>query len=66
MKQPTPKIEPFLYIETLGNPLTTPSVLVNRGPQVDSDATDHDAKRHKDFMQRMLMGSSDLKYEMRV
>ena len=33
-------IEPFLYTETPGNPLITPAVLQNRGPQVDSNASD--------------------------
>ena len=40
-------IEPFLHTETSGNPLTTPAVLQSRGPQVDSDASDQNAKRHK-------------------
>ena len=40
-------IEPFLQTETPGNPLTTPAVLQNRGPQVDSDASDRNAKCHK-------------------
>ena len=30
LKQPMPEIEPILHIEMLGNPLTTPVVLVNR------------------------------------
>ena len=42
-----PEIEPFLHTETLGNPLTIPVVLVNCGPQVDSDASDCNAKCHK-------------------
>ena len=47
MKRPRMGIEPFLHTETLGNPLTTPAVLKNCGPQVDSDASDRNAKRHK-------------------
>ena len=47
LKQPMPEIEPFLHTQTLGNPLTTPAVLVNHGPQVDSDASDRNAKHHK-------------------
>ena len=42
-----PEIEPFLHIETPGNPLRIPIVLVNQGPQVDLDASDRNAKRHK-------------------
>ena len=40
-------IEPFLHTETPGNSLTTPVVLHNHGSQVDSDASDRNAKRHK-------------------
>ena len=47
LKRPMVEIEPFLHIETLGNPLTTPAMLHNRGPQVDSDANDRNTKRHK-------------------
>ena len=47
LKRPRMGIEPFLHTETPGNPLTTPIVLQNRGPQVDSDASDQNAKRHK-------------------
>ena len=47
LKRPRMGIEPFLHTETPGNPLTTPAVLQNRGPQVDSDASDRNAKRHK-------------------
>ena len=47
LKQAMPKIEPFLYTEMPGNPLTTPAVLVNCGPQVDSDASDCNVKHHK-------------------
>ena len=32
LKRPRMGIEPFLHTETLGNPLTTPAVLQNRGP----------------------------------
>ena len=47
LKRPRMGIEPFLHTETPGNPLTTPVVLQNHGPQVDSDASDRNAKRHK-------------------
>ena len=47
MKRSRMGIEPFLHTETPGNPLTTPTVLRNRGPQVDSDASDRNAKCHK-------------------
>ena len=47
LKRPRMGIEPFLHTETPGNPLTTLAVLHNRGPQVDSDASDQNAKRHK-------------------
>ena len=46
LKRPRMGIEPFLHTETLGNPLT-PTVLQNREPQVDFDASDRNAKRHK-------------------
>ena len=46
LKRPRMGIEPFLHTETPRNPLT-PAVLQNRGPQVDSDASDRNAKRHK-------------------
>ena len=49
-------IEPFLHTETPGNPLTTPAVLHNRGPQVDSDASDQNAKRHKRLHARNVDG----------
>ena len=42
LKQPRMGIEAFLHIETPGNP---PAVLQNRGPQVDSDASDQNAKQ---------------------
>ena len=47
LKRPRMGIESFLHTETLGNPLTTPAVLQNRRPQVDSDASDRNAKCHK-------------------
>ena len=56
MKRPRMGIEPFLHTETSGNPLTTPAVLQNRGPQVDSDATDRNAKRHKRLYARNVDG----------
>ena len=49
-------IEPFLHTETPGNLLTTPAVLQNRGPQVDSDASDRNAKRHKRLHARNVAG----------
>ena len=49
-------IEPFLHTETPGNLLTTPVVLQNRGPQVDSDASDRNAKRHKRLHSRNVDG----------
>ena len=61
LKQPMVEIEPFLHTETLGNPLTTLAVLHNYGPQVDFDASDRNAKRHKRLHSRMLMGNSNLK-----
>ena len=56
MKRYRMGIEPFLHTETLGNPLTTPVVLQNRGPQVDSDASDRNAKRHKRLHSRNVDG----------
>ena len=56
LKRPRMGIEPFLYTETPGNPLTTPAVLRNRGPQVDSDASDQNAKRHKRLHSRNVDG----------
>ena len=47
LKQTRMGIEPFLHTETPGNPLTTPAMLQRRGPQVDSDASDRNAKCHK-------------------
>ena len=49
-------IEPFLHTETPGNPLTTPAVLQKRGPQVDSDAIDRNAKRLKQLHARNVDG----------
>ena len=56
MKRPIVEFEPFLHTETLGNPLTTPAVLHNRGLQVDSDASDRNAKRHKRLHSRNIDG----------
>ena len=56
LKRPRMGIEPFLHTETPGNPLTTPAVLHNRGPQVDSDASDQNAKRHKRLHARNVDG----------
>ena len=56
IKRPMVEIEPFLYIETLENLLITPAMLYNRGPQVDSDASDQNAKRHKQFHSRNVDG----------
>ena len=56
LKQPRMGIEPFLHTETPGNPLTTPAVLQNRGPQVDSNASDQNAKRHKRLHSRNVDG----------
>ena len=47
LKRPWMGIEPFLHTETPGNPLTTLAVLQNCGPQVDSNASDQNAKCHK-------------------
>ena len=56
LKRPRMGIEPFLHTETPGNPLTTPAVLQNRGPQVDSDASDQNAKCHKRLHSRNVDG----------
>ena len=56
LKRPRMGIEPFLHTETPGNPLTIPVVLQNRGPQVDSDASDRNAKRHKRLHSRNVDG----------
>ena len=56
LKRPRMGIESFLYTETLGNLLTTPAVLQNRGPQVDSDASDRNAKCHKRLHARNVDG----------
>ena len=56
LKRPRMGIEPFLHTETPGNPLTTPAVLQNRGPQVDSDASDRNAKHHKRLHARNVDG----------
>ena len=55
LKQLMVEIEPFLYIETPGNPLI-PAVLHNCGPQVDSNASDQNAKRHKQLHSRNVDG----------
>ena len=49
-------IEPFLHTETPGNPLTTPAMLQNRGPQVDFDTSDRNAKCHKRLHSRNVDG----------
>ena len=56
LKQPMVEIEPFLHTKTLKNPLTSPVVLHNRGPQVDSNASDRNAKRHKQLHSRNVDG----------
>ena len=56
LKRPRMEIESFLHTETPGNPLTTPTVLQNRGPQVDSDASDRNAKCHKRLHSRNVDG----------
>ena len=57
------EIEPFLHVETPGNPLTIPAVLHNCGPQVDSDASERNAKRHKRLHSRNVDGQ--FKFEIR-
>ena len=47
LKRPMVEIEPFLHTEIPENSLTTPAVLYNRGPQVGSDASNRNPKRHK-------------------
>ena len=47
LKRPMLGIEPLLHTETPRNPLTTLVVLVNRALQMDSDASDQNAKHHK-------------------
>ena len=49
-------IEPILHTEIPGNPLTTPAVLQNYGPQVDSNASDRNAKRYKRLHSRNVDG----------
>ena len=56
LKRPTPEIEPFHHTEMSGNPLTIPTMLVNRGPQVDFNASDRNAKRHKRLHARNVDG----------
>ena len=55
LKQPRMGIKPLLHTETPRNPLT-PAVLQNRGPQVDSDASDRNAKHHKQLHSRNVDG----------
>ena len=50
------EIEPFLHRETPRNLLTTPAVLHNRGPQVDSNASDRNAKCHKQLHSKNVDG----------
>ena len=47
LKRPMVGIKPFLHTKTPGNPLRTAAMLHNRGPQVDSNASDRNAKCHK-------------------
>ena len=56
MKQSNLQIEPFLHIEMFRNPLTVPEVLVNCRLQVDSDASDRNAKHHKRLYTRIVDG----------
>ena len=56
LKRPRMGIAPFLYRETPGNPLTIPAMLQNRGPQVDSDASNQNAKCHKRLHSRNVDG----------
>ena len=57
LMRPRMGIEPVLHTETPENPLTTPPVVLqNRGPQVDSDASDRNAKRHKRLHARNVDG----------
>ena len=63
LKRPMVEIEPSRHIETPGNPLTTPAVLHNCGPQVDSNASDQNAKRHKRLHSRNV--DEQLRFEIR-
>ena len=56
LKRPRMGIESFLHTETRGNPLTILAVLQNCGPQVDSDASDRNAKHHKRLHSRNVDG----------
>ena len=56
LKRPWMGIEPFLHTETPENPLTTAAVLQNHGSQVDSDASDRNAKCHKRLHSRNVDG----------
>ena len=51
-----PEIELFLQTKTLGNPLTTPTVFINPGLQVDYKASDCNTKRHKRLHARNVDG----------
>ena len=55
LKQPMLEIKPFLHTEMLGNSLTL-ALLVNHGPQVESNTSDHNAKRHKQLHTRNVDG----------
>ena len=56
LKQTMVGIEPFLHTETPRYPLTTPALLHNRGPQVDFDTSDRNAKRYKQLHSRNVDG----------
>ena len=56
LKQPMLEIEPFLYTEMPGNPLTILAMLVNRGSQVDSNASDRNNKCYKRLHARNVDG----------
>ena len=56
LKRPMVEIEPFLHTETSGNLLTIPVVLHNCGSQVDSDASNQNAKRHKRLYSKNVHG----------
>ena len=64
LKRPRMGIEPFLHTETPVNPLTIPVVLHNCGPQVDSDASDRNAKRHKRLHSRKFV-DGQFRFEIR-
>ena len=56
LKRPRVGIEPFLHTKKPINLLTILVVLHNCGPQVDSDASDRNAKRHKQLHSRNVDG----------